>query len=70
MAVAGQQQMIAVVDGEIGGGVEIGPAAAAGRLRGLVDVHPVIGVGQPDGGGEAGNAGADDVGGFLHQMIE
>ena len=25
---------------------------------------------QPNGGGETGNAGADDVGGFLHQMIE
>ena len=39
MAVARQQQMIAVVDGEIGRGVEIGAAAAAGLLRGLVDVH-------------------------------
>ena len=61
--------MIAVVDGEIGGGVEIGAAAAAGLLRRLVDVHAVTGVRQPDGGGETGNAGADDVSGFLHQMI-
>ena len=50
MAVAGQQQMVAVVDGEVGGRVEIGPAAAAGLLRGLMDMHPVIGVGQPHGG--------------------
>ena len=39
-------------------------------LRGLMDMHEVIGVGQSHGGGETGNAGADDVGGFLHQMIE
>ena len=69
MAVAGQQQMVAVVDGEIGGRVEIGPATAAGLLRGLVDMHPVIGVGQPHGRREAGNAGADDMSVFLHQMI-
>ena len=42
MAVARQQQMIAVVDGEVGRGVEIGAAAAAGLLRRLVDMHPVI----------------------------
>ena len=68
VAVARQQQMIAVVDGEVGRGVEIGAAAAAGLLRRLVDMHLVIRVGQPDGGGEAGNSGADDVDGFLHQM--
>jgi hypothetical protein len=32
-------------------------------------MHPVIGVGQPHGGREAGNAGADDMSVFLHQMI-
>ncbi len=69
MAVAGQQQMIAVVDHQIGGGVEIGSTTTAGGLRRLVDAHPVISVGQPDGRGEAGNAGTDDVSGFLHQMI-
>ena len=69
MAVAGQQQMVAVVDGEIGGRVEIGPAAATGLLRSLVDMHPVIGVGEPYGRREAGNAGADDMSVFLHQMI-
>ena len=70
MAVTGQQQMIAVVDHQIGGGVKIRTATTAGGLRGLVDAHFVIGVRQPDGGGEAGNAGADDVSGFWHQMIE
>ena len=69
MTVAGQQQMVAVVDGEVGGGVEIGTAAAAGLLRGLVDMHLVIGIGQPHGRGKAGNAGADDMNVFLHQMI-
>ena len=69
MTVAGQQQMIAVVDREIGRGVEIGTAAAAGLLRRLVDVHLVTGIRQPHGRGKAGNAGADDVDGFLHQMI-
>ncbi len=69
MPVAGQQQVVAVVDGEVGGRVEIGPAATAGLLRGLVDVHPVIRVRQPYGCREARNTGADDMYGFLHQMI-
>ena len=60
--------MVAVVDGEIGRGVEIGTAAAAGLLRGLVDVHPIIGIRQPHGRRKAGNAGTDDMDGFLHQM--
>ena len=68
MAVAGQQQMVAVVDGEIGRGVEIGAAAAAGLLRRLVDMHLATGVAQPHGGGKAGDSGADDVNGFWHQM--
>ena len=50
VAVAREQQMIAVVDGQIGGGVEIGPAAAAGLLRRLVDMHLIIRVRQPNGG--------------------
>ena len=68
MAVAGEQQMIAVVDGEVGGGVEIGPAAAAGLLRGLVDMHLVTGVGEPHGCRQARNSSADDVDCLLHQM--
>ena len=69
MAIAGQQQMVAVVDGEVGCGVEIGPAAAAGLLRRLVDVHLIIRISQPYGRREAGHAGADDMSVFLHQMI-
>ncbi len=45
--------------------VEIGAAAAAGLLRRLVDMHLVAGIGQPHGGGEAGDAGADDVNCFF-----
>ena len=68
MAVAREQQMIAVVDGEVGRGVEIGPAAATGLLRGLVDMHLVIRIGEPHGGRQARNSSADDVNGVLHQM--
>ena len=68
MAVAGEQEMIAVIDGEIGRGIEIGPAAAAGLLRGLVDMHLVAGVGEPHRGRQARDSSADDVNGFWHQM--
>ena len=60
--------MIAVVDGEVGRRVEIGPAAAAGLLGGLVDMDAVTGIGQPNGRREARNSSADDVDGLLHQM--
>ena len=40
MTVAGEQEMIAVIDGQVGRGVEIGAAAAARLLRGLVDSAP------------------------------
>ena len=68
VAVARQQQMVAVVDGEIGRSVEIGTAAAAGLLRRLVDMHLQAGIAQPHGRGKAGNPGADDVDGLGHQM--
>ncbi|MET3364226.1 hypothetical protein ABIF60_005621 [Bradyrhizobium japonicum] len=68
MAVARQQQMIAVVDGEIGGAVEIGTATAAGLLRRLVHSDLEAGIGDPHGGGEAGNSGTDDMSCLLHQM--
>src|SRR3954454_23060311 len=67
--IARQQQMIAVVDGEIGGGVEIGTTAAPGILRRLVDLHVEAGIAEPHGCGKAGDSGADDVNGFGHQMI-
>ena len=60
--------MIAVVDGEVGRGVEIGSAATAGHLRSLVEPYAVIRVRQPNGGREARNSSADDVDDLLHQM--
>ena len=68
VVVAGQQQMIAVVDREIGRAVEIGTAAPAGLLRGLVHANLIAGIGQPHGRRKAGNSGADDMNGLLHQM--
>ncbi|MGY4336233.1 hypothetical protein ACVWW3_001139 [Bradyrhizobium sp. LM2.9] len=68
MAVARQQQMIAIVDGEIGGAVEIRTAAAAGVVRRLVHGDLEAGIGEPHGSGKAGNSGADDMSCFLHQM--
>jgi len=68
MTVAREQQVIAIVDGEIGRRVEIGPAAAAGLLRGLVDMHPIIRIRQPHGCGKARDSSADDVDGVLHQI--
>jgi hypothetical protein len=66
--VARQQEMVAVVDGEVGRRIEIGPATAAGLLRGLVDMHLEIRIGQPNGGREARNSSADDVNGVWHQI--
>ena len=68
MTVARQQQMIAVVDGEIGRRVEIGTAASARLLRRLVHLHLVARIREPHGGGKARDSGADDVNGLLHQM--
>ena len=66
MAVTGEQQMIAVIDGEIGRRVEIRPATAARLLRGFVDMHLVIRIGQPNRSRQARNPGADDMNCFLH----
>jgi predicted transcriptional regulator len=66
--VAREQQMIAVVDGEIGRRIEIGAATAARLLRRLVDLNLVTCIRKPHGGGKAGDSGANDVNGFLHQM--
>ena len=54
--------------GEIGRSIEIGTAAAADLLRGLVDLHAVSGVGEPHGGRKAGDTGANDMNCLLHQM--
>lgn len=66
MAVARQQQVIAIVDGEVGRGIEIGPAAAAGLLRSLVHAHLEARVGKPHRGREARNPSADNVNVLLH----
>jgi hypothetical protein len=60
--------VVAVIDGQVGGRVEIGAAAAAGLLRGLMDMHTAIRACQPHGCREAGNSGTDDMDGVLHQM--
>ena len=60
--------MVAVIDREVGRAIEVGAAAPAGLLRRFVDMHAVIGIGEPDGRRKAGDAGADDMNGFLHQM--
>src|SRR6185312_7703960 len=68
MMVARQQEMVAVVDGEVGRRVEIGTATAARGLRGFVKAHEPTGIGEPHGGGKAGDSGADNVNSLLHQM--
>ena len=59
--IAGQQQMIAVVDRHVDCGVVIGAAAAAGEGGRLVDHDGAALRGEPHGRGKAGEAGADDV---------
>ena len=44
VTIARQQQVIAVVDGQVGRGVEIGTATAASLLGGLVDMHLETGI--------------------------
>jgi hypothetical protein len=68
VTVAREQEVIAVVDGEVGRGVKIRTAAAARLLRGLVEVHFKIRLRQPNGRREARNSSADDVDGVLHQI--
>jgi len=60
--------MVAVIDSQVGRRVEIRPAAAAGLLRSLVDMHLEIRIRQPNGRREARNSSADDVDRLLHQM--
>ena len=56
-----QQQMIAVVESRAQSGLEIGPAAAAGMTRELVDDDLASGTGKPYRGGESGQTGAHDM---------
>ena len=61
VTVARQQEMIAIVDREVGRRVEIGAAAATRLLRRFVDMHLEVRIGQPDRCRQARDSGADDV---------
>ncbi len=60
--------MVAVVDREIGCGIEKGAAAATGLLRRFVDMHLQAGIGQLHGRGKAGNPGANNVNVSWHHI--
>ena len=62
------EDSIYVAAAEVGRGIVERTTAAAGLRRGLVKVDAIAGIGQLDGGCQTGDAGADDVDGFLHQM--
>ena len=61
--------MVAVIDLHVDDGIVIGAAASAGEFRRLVDHHALTFGGQLDGGGKAGETGADDVDRAGHQPI-
>ncbi len=61
-AIAGEQQMVAVVETAAELGVEIGTAAPAGMAARLVEPHFSPGGGQGYRGREPGKPGADDMG--------
>jgi hypothetical protein len=65
--VAGEQKMIAVVDGHADGGIVIGAAAAAGKTRRLVHNDAAAALRQLQRRRQAGQAGADDVHGSSHR---
>ena len=65
--VAGEDEMIAVVDDEIERRIVIGAAAPAGLARRLIERDASARCGEPHGGGEAGETGTDDVSGAGHQ---
>jgi hypothetical protein len=67
MTIAREQEMVAVIDGQVGGRVEIGTAAAAGLLGSLVNLHVEAGIDQPNGGREARDSSADDMNNVWHQ---
>ncbi len=60
-AVATEQQVIAVIDAALEGRVEIRAAASARLLRRFMDDDRDARIGKPHRGGEARDAGADDV---------
>ena len=65
--IARQQQVIAVVDHHVERRIVIGAAAPAGLAGRLVDDDRLPGFAQPNGRGETGETGADDVECARHQ---
>ena len=63
--IARQQQVIAIVDHHAERRIEIGAAAPARLPRRLIDDDVPLAAGELHGGGEAGEAGADDMDGGL-----
>ena len=59
--IAGQHQMIAVVDHHVDRGIMVGAAAAAGLVGGLMQRHIHARSAQPCRRGEAGHTGANDM---------
>lgn len=66
--IARQQQMIAVVDGQIGCAVEIRAAAAADLLRRLVHMHDVTSICQTHASRQPGDTGTEDMNRSRHQI--
>jgi hypothetical protein len=59
--IAGEQQMIAVIDAATELRIEIGAGAAACRLGRLMQHHALAKLGQPAGRRQPGQAGSNDV---------
>src|SRR5215472_5706315 len=66
-AIAGEQQVIAVVDLHAERGIVVGTAAAAGKGRGFVYDDALAVPGKLERSGQASKSGADDVDGSQHQ---
>ena len=66
--IARQQQMIAVVDGQIGCAVEIRAATAADLLRRFVHMHDVAGIGETHASRQPGDTGTEDMNRSSHQI--
>ncbi len=63
LVIAGQQQVVAVIDDEAKRRVGIGPATAAGERRSLMHDDLAPGIEQTHGGAQARNSCADDMDG-------
>src|SRR5262245_21659088 len=68
-AIAGEDQVIAVVDHHAERRVVIAPAAPSGMVSSLMQRDREAAVAEANGGGEAGKSGAYDVYGARHQAI-